>query len=184
VRYFFTFFVLVLTLSSCAYVTQSEQTAADRYLKGPCKDLFLSSRTSSSSYLGDIGYQYLRYTTRAFAVANYGDRQFCGMANDGGGFHVGGSRTAANEKALSICNNQLPSGLTCSIFAENDTIINVPPNYPIISQTSPASNITETKPVTAPTSSININDAKSKCSDLGFKLGTERFGDCVLRLSK
>ena len=29
-----------------------------------------------------------------------------------------------------------------------------------------------------------IESAKEKCRDLGFKLGTEKFGDCVLRLSK
>jgi len=33
-------------------------------------------------------------------------------------------------------------------------------------------------------SNINIDDAKKKCSDLGFKSGTEGFGKCVLQLSK
>jgi hypothetical protein len=32
--------------------------------------------------------------------------------------------------------------------------------------------------------SIAIDDAKKKCIDLGFKPSTERFGQCVLRLSK
>ena len=32
--------------------------------------------------------------------------------------------------------------------------------------------------------SINIDDAKKKCSDLGFKSGTEGFGKCVLQLTK
>jgi hypothetical protein len=31
---------------------------------------------------------------------------------------------------------------------------------------------------------INIEDSKKKCSDLGFKLGTEAFGNCVLKLTK
>ena len=30
----------------------------------------------------------------------------------------------------------------------------------------------------------NIDNAKKKCSDLGFKSGTEGFGKCVLQLSK
>ena len=30
----------------------------------------------------------------------------------------------------------------------------------------------------------SMNAAKSKCEDLGFKAGTEAFGNCVLRLSK
>lgn len=31
---------------------------------------------------------------------------------------------------------------------------------------------------------LPISDAKKKCSDLGFKTGTEQFGKCVLQLSK
>ena len=31
---------------------------------------------------------------------------------------------------------------------------------------------------------VGINDAKKKCADLGFKSGTEAFGNCVLKLSK
>jgi hypothetical protein len=33
-------------------------------------------------------------------------------------------------------------------------------------------------------SPMNYDDAKQKCSDLGFKSGTEGFGKCVLQLSK
>jgi hypothetical protein len=32
------------------------------------------------------------------------------------------------------------------------------------------------------TSRISITDAKAQCSDIGFKTGTERFGECVLEL--
>ena len=45
---------------------------------------------------------------------------------------------------------------------------------PIIS--SPA----KTTPTTTP--KVSIDDAKSQCSDIGFKKGTEKFGDCVLEL--
>jgi hypothetical protein len=31
---------------------------------------------------------------------------------------------------------------------------------------------------------LSLNDAKSKCLELGFKQGTEEFGKCVLKLSK
>ena len=40
-------------------------------------------------------------------------------------------------------------------------------------------------PTPAPTSTTpktSITDAKSQCSDIGFKKGTEKFGDCVLEL--
>jgi hypothetical protein len=42
------------------------------------------------------------------------------------------------------------------------------------------------KPITptpaTTTSRISITDAKAQCSDIGFKTGTERFGECVLEL--
>ena len=31
---------------------------------------------------------------------------------------------------------------------------------------------------------VSVESAKQKCEELGFKSGTEKFGDCVLRLSK
>jgi hypothetical protein len=31
-------------------------------------------------------------------------------------------------------------------------------------------------------SKIPITDAKAQCTDIGFKTGTERFGECVLEL--
>jgi len=40
----------------------------------------------------------------------------------------------------------------------------------------------EPKPTPTTTPTISIDDAKSQCTDIGFKTGTERFGDCVLEL--
>ena len=37
-------------------------------------------------------------------------------------------------------------------------------------------------PTPTPTPKVSIEDAKSQCSDIGFKAGTEKFGDCVLEL--
>jgi len=39
-------------------------------------------------------------------------------------------------------------------------------------------------PTATPTLStkVTIDDAKSQCTDIGFKKGTEKFGDCVLEL--
>lgn len=47
--------------------------------------------------------------------------------------------------------------------------------------TTPSINTNSTVPQQ---NSSNIDDAKKKCSDLGFKTGTEGFGKCVLQLSK
>jgi hypothetical protein len=46
---------------------------------------------------------------------------------------------------------------------------------------NPAS-VTATPVVTKP--SVSIDEAKQQCKDLGFKPGTEKFGNCVLELSK
>ena len=37
---------------------------------------------------------------------------------------------------------------------------------------------------TKKTLSVSISEAKLKCADLGFKAGSEAFGNCVLKLSK
>jgi hypothetical protein len=37
-------------------------------------------------------------------------------------------------------------------------------------------------PATTPT--LGLEGAKEKCADLGFKVGTEKFGECVLKLSE
>ena len=34
------------------------------------------------------------------------------------------------------------------------------------------------------TSTLGMEDAKKKCVDLGFKMGTDSFGQCVLKLTK
>lgn len=55
--------------------------------------------------------------------------------------------------------------------------------------TSPSLNKQIIQPTTppykpAPSQSIDLNQAKNKCNELGFKMGTEAFGNCVLRMSK
>jgi hypothetical protein len=37
---------------------------------------------------------------------------------------------------------------------------------------------------TIKTPKVSIDDAKKQCTDIGFKVGTERFGECVLELNK
>ena len=41
-----------------------------------------------------------------------------------------------------------------------------------------------TSPQISRNPSGNINESKDKCKELGFKQGTEQFGNCVLKLSK
>lgn len=167
----------IVSLASCAYTTSTEVASADRYLKGDCKEAYLSSRTSVSS--DGFGYQYHRYRVRAFAVANYGDTQVCSWWSGGSV-----SQSHANLMALNGCNQRLPQGLTCVVYAEDDRIVNAPPNYPLIAQVQPQNNMGESR-VSKSDPSPSIEDAKKKCEvDLGFKPGTEQFGNCVLLLSK
>jgi hypothetical protein len=77
------------------------------------------------------------------------------------------------------CRNSL-EGLQCKEFSS-------------VSSSSSASTLLEIKD-TAPTgpvsttksdkSALSIDEAKNKCADLGFAKGTEKFGECVLKLSK
>jgi len=163
----------MISLIGCAYVTSNEQAAATRYLKGACQEAFLSSRTSVSS--DGFGYQYHRYKPRAFAVANYGDTQVCNW------YYAAWNtpQSQVNQSALNLCNGRMPPGMTCQIFAEDDRIINAPPNYtPVVAQES-----TQLKEG-ADSSSGDIKGAKQKCLELGLKAGTEEMGKCVLQLSK
>ena len=51
-------------------------------------------------------------------------------------------------------------------------------NIPQGNQPSPSNNAAVSN------TGASIEDAKKKCADLGFKLGTEGFGNCVLKLSR
>jgi len=162
----------VLGISGCAHVTSGERLAAERYLKSPCLEAFLSSRTTSSS--DGFGYQYWRYKPRAFAVANYGDQQVCGWYAGA----LGADRGAINQAAIQTCNQYLPSGLVCGLFAVDDSVVGVPASHSI--QQAPRENVQKTPP----SQQLDIDKAKIKCAELGFKTSTEGFGKCVLKLTK
>jgi len=55
----------------------------------------------------------------------------------------------------------------------------------IVPDTTPTAT-PEPTPTPTPTSSpkVTIDDAKKQCEDIGFKAGTEKFGECVLRLNR
>jgi len=53
----------------------------------------------------------------------------------------------------------------------------------IVPDTTPITTSAPT-PTTTPTSRVSIDDAKIQCEDIGFKAGTEKFGECVLRLNR
>lgn len=162
----------VLGLSGCAQVTPGEQMAAEKHLKSSCLQAYVSSRTNVSS--DGFGYQYWRYKPRAFAAANYGDQQVCGWYAGG----WGDDRNNINQLAVQSCNKYLPAGLTCGLFAVDDSIVGVPPSHTIYQDHK------QSTPKNLSSHQVGIDEAKSKCKDLGIKSGTEAFGRCVLQLSK
>jgi hypothetical protein len=51
-------------------------------------------------------------------------------------------------------------------------------------QWSSPSPVSNAAPVQTPTPGNSVESSKSKCAELGFMLGTESFGKCVLQLSR
>jgi len=67
--------------------------------------------------------------------------------------------------------------LTINFFSENTGNI-----YGIKSPHYSEKPITPANPTPTPAPKTSITDAKAQCTDIGFKAGTEKFGDCVLEL--
>lgn len=174
---------MVLFLTSCAYVTPREQSAADTYLFGQCKELFLSTRTNLTQ--SGFGYQYYRYINRVFAVANYENSQFCA-------FHTGGIQVSHNvlaNNAIEACSKRLPDGLRCVTFAIDDQIINIPPRYSK-KITNPIEKNQETR-VEQKTKELVEKDKTSKidgfiqhCKNIGLRQGSKDFNLCMKAIQK
>jgi hypothetical protein len=174
--------LFVLILTSCAYVTPREQSAADTYLFGQCKELFLSTRTNLTQ--SGFGYQYYRYINRVFAVANYENSQFCA-------FHTGGIQVSHNvlaNNAIEACSRRLPDGLRCVTFAIDDQIINIPPRYS--KKVNSNEKIPETRIEQKPKELVEKNKTSKMdsfiqhCKNIGLKEGSKDFNLCIKSIQK
>ena len=166
-----------LILISCASISSQEQSRISVDLQGDCQRLYGSNKKDPV-----FGWDYVGWTgrNRVFAVGNANGQQSCGFAHDG---VLGKSHNELAITALGICNSRMPGGIGCQVYAIDSNIVYSP--SAIQTNSTPMSRpINNSNPPPATSNSISIQDAKSKCSDLGFKSGTEGFGKCVLQLSK
>ena len=154
----------VFALSGCA-APQTVLPVLDRFLSPPCKKLMTS----------EVHLQYGQnannlFSKAVFAVATEGDKQVCSWSTDS----TAGVWETLDSAALGRCNVLRPQyGISspCGIFAHNWDILWTGSTYP-----GPMPDKTQ-RPV-------SIDGAKSKCTDLGIKAGTQKFSDCVLGLSQ
>ena len=167
-----------LALISCASISPREQVRISADLKDDCYRLYGSNTknpvTGQWDYVGMTGFN------RVFAVGNFGDRQACAFSSAG---VLASTHEELAVKAINTCNQAMPGGTGCQIYAIDSNIVYSP--YATQASSTPMSRPTiNSNPPPATSNSISIKDAKSKCSDLGFKTGTEDFGKCVLKLTK
>jgi hypothetical protein len=88
------------------------------------------------------------------------------------------SQTTVHQSALGekVIQYKCNAANTKTIDAPPQRSISIRPNVSV--EKSPPSSIP------APTTSFSLDESVKKCTDLGFKTGTEGFGKCVLQLSK
>lgn len=166
-----------LAVISCASISSQEQSRVSVDLQGDCQRLYGSNKKDPV-----LGWDYVGWTSRSrvFAVGNANGQQSCGFAHDG---VLGKSHDELAITALGICNSRMPGGVGCQVYAIDSNIVYSP--YANQANSTPMSrSINNSNPPPATSNSLSIQDAKSKCSDIGLKPGTESFGKCVLQLSK
>ena len=100
-------------------------------------------------------------------------------------YKAGGCMTVNTPSAVWPDGASLPSQTieTCKSKAGSSSFLW---NYTL---TSPSLNKQIVQPATppykpTPTQGVDLTQAKNKCNELGFKMGTEAFGNCVLKMSK
>jgi hypothetical protein len=79
-------------------------------------------------------------------------------------------------RAYSWCVAYAPAWNRGGISSQKRPVV-IPNNAPPENKNSLESPVTQQK-------QTDFDDAKAKCVDLGFEIGTEKFGNCVLRLTK
>lgn len=182
-RKIFTALLVTTFVAGCsapAYIIEK----ANKDLVGSCLNLFLDSGVGRYQYVANAS------TGRAaFALASYGNQQACGMATNMSSdvqdnlFFSMPSFEKLEAVAIQRCENaKSPSIKTpCLTYARNNEIVWNPSMHIKVTNPQPDQKSQELKP---PIQTLDINDAKAKCADLGFTPNTEGFGKCVLRITK
>jgi hypothetical protein len=106
------------------------------------------------------------------------------LTSDGGEIGTNSFSESDREKARQLANaNCQYRGLGVAILGERDYSRMWRGYYPYRC-VRPQPNPTYSAPVNTVPSGVDLTAAREKCKDLGFKQGTETFGNCVLKLSK
>tara|TARA_B110000967_G_C18838693_1_gene538178 strand:+ start:74 stop:574 length:501 start_codon:yes stop_codon:yes gene_type:complete len=87
-----------------------------------------------------------------------------GPASHGQGIHCRGNDEFPNPRAFNLPWNHFITKAKAKYESKSDSA----------KTSSPKVSIDDAK--------VSIDDAKAQCTDIGFKAGTEKFGDCVLEL--
>jgi hypothetical protein len=168
-----------LALSGCGGPPAEVQTQAASVLTGNCLNKFLR------------GYYYAPLlASKAMALAVDEKTQVCGTFFNS--YLM--SEDVANKALLECEWYRKQQGMTapCRLYArENEIVwndpsrsISLPGSNPSPAPVAPAYNPPQQFIPSAETRGESLDSAKAKCADIGFKAGTQKFGECVLKLSK
>ena len=182
---------LSLSLISCgstpeeqATLTSEELSRIGVDLQSPCYQHYAVPKLNSNQVNG-YGYIAWKSVRRVFVIGNTSTGgQYCSYSK---GNNLPYEELSNN--ALSNCNNRMPNGTGCQIYAINSNIVYKPKSFTPAKTEVLQSNSNDLEKKETPLSPLQddsnrLADAKNKCQELGFKASTEGFGKCILRLTK
>lgn len=169
--------LLIMSISGCSsgefgvtYMSEYVIQAAKAEIPEPCLTNFMNYRFYESNVVA---------RDNAFALSKNGNFSACAYAIPGDEIYPEPENIA--QRAIYRCEilrRLYSQEIPCSLFTENFQLVWAPPPPP-----SPAP-LPPQNPITQGASGGAIDDAKEKCADLGFKRGTPKFGECVLKLTR
>lgn len=177
---------------------------ASAILFGQCKERFITPFFNPAVIGGGgpradyQGAMTSPWGTGAFALAIGNGEQACAWRSNQY------QRNQASSQSLDVIINEAISDCEvyrrqrtrinspCRLFAINNDIvwndpsrsISLPSSNPSPAPVAPAYNPPQQFIPSAETRGESLDSAKAKCADLGFKTGTQKFGECVLKLSR
>jgi len=179
-----TFLILIVGCAPPALVKKEASSTLGKI----CLDLFSCGMPGCYNY-GNAPDVNDGSSAFAFVNTKNGVNQTCGWAHASAVVDLKGSWTPdeTQELALQKCEESKSRYLTpndwnkCEIYAIGWNIVykkktDVELKKPEVVKPTPISEKITPK--------VSIDDAKKQCSDIGFKAGTEKFGECVLKLNR
>ncbi len=186
------FFILIVSLTGCA-ASPEKVANVDGLLNGQCKEMFIRGGLGSYQHAATI---FLNGKAVFALGEDANGNQKCAYASavdtcvswytDTGEDSVCWVRNTA--EAIRRCENITSVNATCRVLARNNKIVwdpsaNKLQNTNKSLENKPVANEGQKSQATN-ASLMSVNEAQSKCEELGFSPKTEKFGQCVLQLSK